>query len=122
MRGLQEAVCVTPPASSTDALDQGKGNKLAVTTASSGEQTIPSPGWWSFFNDGGATLFNIHIAFYTKTGALAAAVVADWPLPAAQIQQYYIDMEPTVASGQAYRFFKVIGDGAANLYWYRSSR
>ena len=90
-----------------------------MAATSSAEQTIPYPGWWSFYN---TTAADITIAFYQVTGTLAAAVAADWAIPPGQIQQFYIGFDPTLVSSTSYRFWKALSAPGGNLKLYKSSR
>jgi hypothetical protein len=120
MRGLQEAVLVTPPASSAAANDNGRPFSVALTTTSSIEFQLIAPGWWTFL----ATK-DCHIAFYTVTAGVSAALQADWPLLAGVSKDFYVDFPVIAGPPNSYQFFKAIADTVATtstLYWYRSSR
>jgi hypothetical protein len=120
MRALQEAVEVTPPASSGATGDPSKPTLLVLAPAtSSAEQAITAGGWYTFYN---TTTSDISIAFYQVSGALAAAVAADWAIPPGQIQQFYIGLDPTSVSNEAYRFWKAFSTPGGNLKFYKSSR
>lgn len=106
MRGLQEAVVVTPPFAAAASTEAGKANSVAITSASTAEQTLTG-GYVTFY-----PTTDLHIAFYRVTGG-AAALVTDWFLPAGQERQYFVDGS---------LFFKAIRDTAdGTLWWYRSS-
>jgi hypothetical protein len=120
MRGLQEAVELTPPGPSDIATDPFKATTLTLAPAtSSAEVTIPAPGWWSFYN---TTASDITIRFYNLAGVQGAAVAADWAIPPGQIQQFYIGFDPTAVSSEAQRYWRAFSTPGGNLKYYKSSR
>lgn len=120
MRGLQEAVEMTPPGPSDIATDPSKGTPLVLVAAtSSSEQTLPLPGWWTFYNP---TANDIYIRFYNLAGVQGPAIANDFAIPPGQIQQYYIGFDPVAASTQAQRYWRAMSTPGGTLKYYKSSR
>lgn len=120
MRGLQEAVELTPPGPSDIATDPSKCVPLLLSPgASSTEQTLPAPGWWSFYNP---TAADIYIRFYNLAGVQGPAIAADWAIPPGQIQQYYVGFDVTNVSSEAQRYWRAMSTPGGTLKVYKSSR